>query len=242
MSSHKSTWNTVAPLIAGILIVLIVFAWVFNRMRKDEARQVEEAARQAKIAAIEKAKAEEEEKERKKKEDDERRRKLLEDEKNRYQNWVRQKGTIVAQSATREPMSAILAADGNKKGSVAEKTVSFALPTLDREKKAKEPAWWRIDLGRNRTISEILLYNCSDADTKKRLSNFRITILDAKKNNVYEKNFYTAPGEFAPPVVKIPLDEEIEGRWVRIKLNGPNAMGDGALTLAEVEIIGPKDE
>lgn len=245
--ARSSNWNLFAPLIAGLLIVLIVFAWVIHKKRLDDA----EKSKQAAIAQI----AENERIQREAKEAEDNRRKELarlrreqflaqeeEAKKTKLWNWVRQKGTIVSQSATREPYNAGAAADGNYDGLLESGSVSFALPTLNREKKAKEPAWWRADFGKERRITQVMLYNCTDGDLAKRLSNFRITILDKNRKPVYDMNFFTEPGTYAQPVTKIDIPDGTFGRWFRIKLNGPNALNDGALNLAEVEVQGPPPE
>lgn len=249
MSSRSSSWNTYAPLIAGLLIVGILFAWVFLKKRTVDA---EKHNQQMEAQRLENEKIEREAEEARKAEHQRRldiaremNAKIAaqrEAEANRLWNWVRQKETVVRQSATREPYNALAAADGNKDGKLENGSVIFALPTLNREKKKKTPAWWMADFGKERRITEIMLYNSTDPELKKRLSNFNITILDKNKKPVYDLNFFTEPGEFAKAITKIEVPDGTFGRWFRIKLNGPNALGDGALNIAEIEVLGPPPE
>ncbi len=247
MAVKNSTWNTIAPIIAGILLVTICFAWVIMNKRKDDAALRNKEIEAENAATILKAKQKQEEMEREKQRALEARAAALAAQKelirkNTLWNWVRQEGCVVSQSATRAPYHAGCAADGNCEGSLASGSVSFALPVLDRAKKTKTPAWWMADLGKERRITRVKLYNCTDSDLGKRLSNFRITILNENKKPVYDLNFFTSPGTFAEKETQIDIPDGTFGRWFRIKLNGPNAKNDGALNIAEVEVLGPPPE
>lgn len=47
--------------------------------------------------------------------------------------------------------------------------------------------WWELDLGSERPIESIVIYNRNDGDLGKRLDSFNLTVLDGRRNVVYQK-------------------------------------------------------
>jgi hypothetical protein len=100
--------------------------------------------------------------------------------------------------------------------------------------------FWEVDLGADRTIEEIVLWNRTDC-CPERFSNFTLSVTNAASTTVYSQIFYpTASGgnvgesetitDFAPGV------GTITGKVVRVQLNGTNNAGNGYLSLAEVQV------
>lgn len=240
MSHNKSTWNLIAPLIAGVLVIAIVFAWIYKDVKGKEAikRDQENALRKKEGEIKAREELQKQKDQIKKLREAEIRRQAAAAMMNQKWNWVRQKETTVSQSGVRDGMNAAKAADGIKDGSMEKGGVAYILPALNRTKKGKDPAWWKADLGKDRPISEVVIYNCTDGDLGKRLSNFNVTIVNEAKEVVFDEKFCVEPGAFADKEVKIDLPSDVSGRYFRLRLLGPNAKGDGALNIAEIEILG----
>ncbi|NHZ95157.1 discoidin domain-containing protein [Massilia sp. CCM 8734] len=86
-------------------------------------------------------------------------------------------------------------------------------------------AWWEVDLLQATTIQRISVFNRTDC-CNDRLSNFTVQILDGDRAVI--KEFITS--SVAPNVVHFTAAAS-RGRYVRIQLNG-----DNALSLAEVQV------
>lgn len=240
MAPKKGTWHLIAPLLAGVLLIAIVFAWIAKDVKEKRAREAAAEAILQKKRDEEKAREEYEKDKAMKKRllEAEIRRKAAEAARNQKWNWVRQKESVVSQSGTRDGMNAAKAADGIKDGSVANGGVAYILPALNRLKKCKDPAWWKVDLGKDRPISDVIIYNCTDGDLGKRLSNFNVTIVNEAKEVVFDKTYCTDSGTFAGKETSLEIPSDTMGRYFRLRLLGPNAKGDGALNIAEIEILG----
>ena len=242
-----------APLLTGVLLVAIFFVWILVQKREKEAVDRDKAnaemlaQQEAKKLAMEEAQRLEQEaklaerqaqidraRQAQKEIDDK-----LASEYSDLTNWCRQAGAVVSQSATRGDATALKAADGNKDSLLSQGSVAFALPKLNRAEKRKEPAWWMVNFGKNREISKIILTSCTDPSSVKRLSNFAISILNAQKESVYYEEFFT-DGKNPGKTFILRMPPGIKGRWLRLELLGENANKDAALTLAEVEVLGPK--
>lgn len=53
--------------------------------------------------------------------------------------------------------------------------------------------WWEVDLGSERPIERIVLWNRTDGDLGQRLSNFTLSLLDARRNPVWQVDKQPAP-------------------------------------------------
>lgn len=242
---RTSLWNTIAPFLAAVLILAICFAWVVKEKRQKEAaeaiarNQAVEAQQEANRKALEEEKRLAKEDKVRQKLEAEAAKKAKAEEARQRVNWTRFDGVSVKQSATRNNAHAGLAADGNTTGSVKEGTATFALPVLNRKETRRDPAWWQIDLGQVRPISGVHIYNTLDPELIKRLSNFKVIILDNMGDPLLEKDMHTDE-TFTQTADNLEFDRPINGRYVRIQLNGLNLNGDAVLNLSEVEVWGPK--
>jgi len=94
--------------------------------------------------------------------------------------------------------------------------------------KEKNP-WWQVDLQDTYQIDEIIIYNATDS-SKVCLSDFRVSILDENSAEIWT----VKQMDYPDPSVSIQVGG-IEGRFVRIRLNGTNH-----LRLAELIVKGEK--
>ncbi len=108
-----------------------------------------------------------------------------------------------------------IAVDGVTEGNAMMEQTSWTLE--------EDSPWWRVDLGGLHPISEITIFNRTDADVEQ-LSDYTVSLLDPAGNVVWE----SIQKDFPAPSVSIPVPQK-EGRFIHIQLNG-----HGALTLAEV--------
>lgn len=86
--------------------------------------------------------------------------------------------------------------------------------------------WWEVDLGENRSIGLINVFNRTDRHSS-RLSNFTVSIMDGNGDVIYSKNIINYPE------LSVAIDPKgATGQRVRVQLDG-----DGILSLAEVQIF-----
>lgn len=115
------------------------------------------------------------------------------------------------------------AVDGNTDGSMSRDSVTRT--------KNEKGAWWKVDLGSEKKINRIVIYNRTDC-CKKRLKNYRVSISTKVnfKTHTYQQDFHDVPD----PKKSIFLGRQgIQGRYVKIQLLGKNF-----LSLAEVRVMG----
>ncbi len=98
-----------------------------------------------------------------------------------------------------------------------------------------QDSWWEVDLGTGREIGLIELYNRTDDCCSGRLSNFRVSVLDAASAELSVQNFYEGSGSVGVSEAW-QLPSRVTGRYVRVELLGQNNDGNGHLSLAEVEV------
>lgn len=105
--------------------------------------------------------------------------------------------------------------------------------------KNRSNSWWSVDLGQERSISEIDIYNRlgEGGDLISGLSNFRVGITDKEGNLVAHKDFFTERG-YVRRNVSWRLFKPVVGTQVSIVLLGKNRAGNNILSLAEVEVWG----
>ena len=97
--------------------------------------------------------------------------------------------------------------------------------------------WWEVELAKPSPIRLITLWNRTDCCAS-RLSNFRVRVLAADRQEVFRHDFFTDGKKFPPANrgLYIELPAGIAGQTVRVELLGPNATGEHWLQLAEVEV------
>ncbi|NQT89199.1 discoidin domain-containing protein, partial [bacterium] len=98
------------------------------------------------------------------------------------------------------------------------------------------PSWWQVELLTEQIIDDIVLWNRTDCCAN-RLSNFRVSVLDAGENEVWGEDFFTTAG-FAPTEFLVGVPDGTEGQFVRVDKLGPGRDG-WVLSLAEVEVLTP---
>lgn len=136
-------------------------------------------------------------------------------------------GTATQSSTNLEASRAI---DGNTAGSYNGGNGSISL-TGAGEAPGESP-WWQVDLGEDKEIGTIRIYNRTDSCCNTRLSNFTVTVTNSNGLEVFRETLTEAPDIF------VDIDTgNITGRIVRIQINVAFA-----LALAEVEIYAPVEE
>ncbi|MFT3992209.1 MAG: PA14 domain-containing protein [Luteolibacter sp.] len=136
-------------------------------------------------------------------------------------NWAVQPGAVATQSSNyNSTYLAGLAIDGSVSGNTFTQTKSVS------------NSWWQVDFGQTRPVNRIVLYNRSIAQT--RLSNFRISLLDAAGEEVFGQNFYEGTGNVGASMTW-DLPSTVVASKIKIALLGKNNAGNGYLTLSEVQ-------
>ncbi|MGJ8633254.1 MAG: discoidin domain-containing protein [Luteolibacter sp.] len=147
-------------------------------------------------------------------------------------NWaLASKGSTAGQSGTVASGVASRAIDGNTDGTYLNNSVTATSNA--------ENSWWEVDFGQNRAIDRVVLWNRADGK-RKRLSNFRISVLDEYGMEIDSEDFYP-PGtvDIIETSLTWELDSPLNGRFVRVSILGLNNLGDGVLSLAEVQVFPP---
>ncbi len=140
-------------------------------------------------------------------------------------NWaLATNGSSAAQTTTSGSADAALAIDGNTNGNFENGSVTL---TQDQANSALE-----INLGQNRPVNRVVLHNRNTLQT--RLSNFRMSLLDASSQVIASEDFFTANGN-AGTVHYWNLASTMQARNIRVELLGNNLDGNGYLSLAEVQ-------
>ncbi|MDO5968708.1 T9SS type A sorting domain-containing protein [Flavivirga aquimarina] len=111
--------------------------------------------------------------------------------------------------------------DGNTSGHWADGSISIPGPVT-----STDYAWWEVDLGSEKTIGDIKVYNRTNCCTDN-LTNFTVIVLDNNRDEVYSKEYTAKP----QPSVTAETGG-VTGRFVRIQSNivGTN------MNIAEVEV------
>ncbi len=91
-----------------------------------------------------------------------------------------------SQNKTAHQGAASRAIDGRTDGRWSSKTLTHT------PENGTNP-WWELDLGTERPIEAIALFNRTDGNLGQRLNNFTITVLDAQRNAVWQKTKQPAP-------------------------------------------------
>jgi hypothetical protein len=123
-----------------------------------------------------------------------------------------------SQSSTDYGGEASLAVDGNTDGAYNHDSVTHTDSELN--------PWWEVDLEDSYDISEIWIYNRTDASSKARLSNFTVSIL----NSSGDTNWSQTVSDYPDPFVTLDVNG-VSGSKVRVQINGV-----GIINLAEVEV------
>ncbi len=122
------------------------------------------------------------------------------------------------QSSTNYNSPAPLAIDGNTNGNWGSGSVTVT--------NSEANAWWQVDLGSDKTIGDIRVYNRTDACCKDRMSNFTVSVINSNGAVTHTETFTNYP-DFAVTTNA----GNVKGQIIKVQLNITSA-----LTLAEVEV------
>ncbi len=123
------------------------------------------------------------------------------------------------------------------KGRVASRAIDGVTDTkvnLHAETVSEPNSWWKVDLADECLIERVTLYNRWGFFS--RLSNFRISVLNAAGTEVAGQNFFEGTGN-AGESMSWDLDVPVTGKTVKVSLLGLNNAGNGYLALTEVEVF-----
>ncbi|WP_139956475.1 galactose-binding domain-containing protein [Flavicella sediminum] len=132
---------------------------------------------------------------------------------------------FASQSSTNPSFNkeASLAIDGDTNGNFGSGSVTVT--------NSEANPWWQVDLGSNKTIGEIKVYNRTDGCCKANMSNFTVSVINSSGVTTYSKTYDTYPD---PSVVADAGG--VQGRIIKIQLNAT-----AGLTLAEVQVFAPDE-
>jgi hypothetical protein len=134
-------------------------------------------------------------------------------------------GGVATQSSTAYNGPSELAIDGNTNGDFGGGSVTHTAHGTNGSNTLK---WWQVDLGGNKTIWDIVVYNRTGSNYGDRLNNFTVEVINANGEVSFSRYFTTPP---SPSVVINTGD--VEGKVVRI-----SKTSDYGITLAEVQVYG----
>jgi len=97
-------------------------------------------------------------------------------------------------------------------------------------------SWLQVDFGQDREINRVVLHNM--ASSQNRLSNFRLSVLDANDTELVGQNFFTTSGNVGNSLTWDLPSSQSTARKIKVQLLGLNLAGNGNLALAEVEAFG----
>ncbi|VVM21571.1 hypothetical protein BSPWISOXPB_5827 [uncultured Gammaproteobacteria bacterium] len=121
------------------------------------------------------------------------------------------------------PVAAGYAVDGNTDGKFLNGSTTH---TND-----EQGAWWQVDLGSKKNISQIIIYNRTDCCAN-RLSNYQVSISNKAdfSTHTYQQDFHVVPDP--KKIIQLGVLGK-QGRYVRIQL-----LDKDYLSLAEVQVMG----
>ena len=141
-------------------------------------------------------------------------------------------GRPTEQSTTAFNGASLRAVDGNTNGRYSARSVTHTSTSSNQ-------AWWQVDLGNQAIIDSILLFNRTDSCCTSRLSNFYVLIspqpfgnrslTELLSDSTVVSSFHSS---LDSSFLEIDFDST-QGQYVRVQLQGA-----GALSLAEVEVLG----
>ncbi|HLJ11872.1 MAG TPA: PVC-type heme-binding CxxCH protein [Planctomycetaceae bacterium] len=135
------------------------------------------------------------------------------------------------QSTTANGGAAERAIDGNSSGFWGD---AHQTHTVENQ---KDP-WWQLDLGSDRPIEAIAIWNRTDGELGRRLDGFRLVVRDTQGRVVYERSNVPAPA----PTARLDISDDPAGALRRSAMNAVTAMpgheADAFKALAEFIIQG----
>ena len=145
-------------------------------------------------------------------------------------NLTQLPGAIATQSTTYGTVSvANNAIDGNADGDTASGD-----PITHTQGIAG--SWWQVDLGAMRSVDRLVLWN-REGWNGRRLSNFKITLLDDDGTVMRSQDFHT-DGTHVGRSMEWALNGAVNAQTIRVERIGPSVGGENILSLAELEAFG----
>jgi len=135
-------------------------------------------------------------------------------------------GATATQSSTQWNLGAGNAIDGKTGGTWNEATLTTNQPN----------SWLQVTFPGDREINQVVLYNTST--NQNRLSNFRLSVLDANNVELVGQNFFTTSGNVGNSMTWDLPASQPTARKIKIQLLGNNLAGNGQLAIAELEAYG----
>lgn len=137
-------------------------------------------------------------------------------------------GATATQSSTKWGKEASGAIDGDTDGVWGQNATTLTNNELN--------SWWQVDFGQDREINQVVVHNMSK--NQNRLSNFRISVLDANDLELIGEDFFTTSGNVGDSMTWDLPASQPTARKIKIQYLGYNLTGKGELALAEVEAYG----
>lgn len=142
-------------------------------------------------------------------------------------NWAHTaNGATATQSTTQWDLGAGKAIDGKTSGVWTDATLTTNV----------QNSWLKIDFANVRSLNQVVLFN--NPSNQNRLSNFRISALDAAGAVLSQADFFTTSGNVGNSFTW-DMPAVVEAKSVKIQLLGNNLAGNGHLSLTEVQAYGP---
>jgi hypothetical protein len=142
------------------------------------------------------------------------------------------------QSSTGFGGGPLLAIDDNTSG-------QFGSGSITHTDTGDPAPWWEVELAEETDIDRIVIWNRMDCCSE-RLTNFRVSVLDAERGVVFEEDFFT---DFSFPDTsidgfEIPIEGGAIGLIVRVEFIEPELRDPGQLylSLSEVQVFRRSDD
>ncbi|QQL43724.1 PA14 domain-containing protein [Sulfuriroseicoccus oceanibius] len=145
-------------------------------------------------------------------------------------NWAGDGAAVATQGSTGWGGTADRAIDGNRDGNFWNGSVSHTNTSNLAD------AWWQVDLGQERLIDRVVIWNRTDNYTNQ-LSNYRVSVLDGNGAVVASQDFHAESG-YTGAREHWELGTAVTGSVVRVEMLGANRRGNYHLSMAEVEVFG----
>ncbi len=144
-------------------------------------------------------------------------------------NWaLASNGTTATQSSTYSTNTADKAIDGNTSGASPFTSMAHTNTALN--------SWWQADFGVERPLNRVVIFNRTDTlVNQQRLSNFRVSAMDAAGTEIVGQNFYTVTGQYVNGSLTWDIGSTVQARRIKIQFLGYNLMGNGYMCLPEVQ-------
>jgi len=106
-------------------------------------------------------------------------------------------------------------------------------PQITHTDGSAAPTFWQVDLGSTKPVDQIVLWNRLDC-CQERLTNFRVSVLNAGDVELWGQDFYTAGGNVGVNEV---INPPVGTAGNKVKVNLLSNPGGQFLSLAEVEVL-----